>query len=109
MVIEEKSFTIIIKDESVDVERLAKGVQLLLTPRVPIESQRNAIQNAIARQVREDKQKGKESCVAKIAQILSIFFAFPKIKGKGMLKPTSAEVDLYKAIRERADEPDEEP
>ena len=55
----------------------------------------------------EQKKKDKNQNVKKIARILSLFFKFPKTKGKGNLKEESAEAEIYKSIRDIAEAEEE--
>ena len=52
-------------------------------------------------------RKDKNQNVRKIARILSLFFKFPKTKGKGNLKEESAEAEIYKSIRDIAEAEEE--
>ena len=82
-------------------------VKLALSEKIPIEDQKENILEAFARQAHEQKKKDKNQNVRKIARILSLFFKFPKTKGKGNLKEESAEAEIYKSIRDIAEAEEE--
>ncbi|WP_195661125.1 hypothetical protein [Bacteroides nordii] len=81
-VIDGKVSIIITEGTEIDTERLVASVKLALSEKIPIEDQKENILEAFARQAHEQKKKDKNQNVRKIARILSLFFKFPKTKGK---------------------------
>ena len=104
-VIDGKVSIIITEGTEIDTERLVASVKPALSEKIPIEDQKENILEAFARQAHEQKKKDKN--VRKIARILSLFFKFPKTKGKGNLKEESAEAEIYKSIRDIAEAEEE--
>lgn len=94
---------IIAEGTEVDMQRLVVGVKLALSDKIPIEDQKDNILKAFAKQAHELKKHGKEPNVRKIARILSLFFKFPKMRGKGYLQEGSTETEIYKSIRDMAE------
>lgn len=106
-VIDGKVSIIITEGTEIDTEHLVASVKLALSEKIPIEDQKENILEAFARQAHEQKKKDKNQNVRKIARILSLFFKFPKTKGKGNLKEESAEAEIYKSIRDIAEAEEE--
>lgn len=98
-------YVIIAESVTADPELLAACVELGLSEKVPVTDVKDELLAAFRQQTERDAACGRRTFVKEIARVLSLFFRFPKQKGKGYLSRQSAVTEVYRALK--SPEPEE--